>query len=175
MDPRLELLREHIRDVPDFPKPGILFRDITPLLGSPAAFNCAVELFAERYRERRVKHIVAIESRGFLFAAPLALALRVPLHLVRKPGKLPWQCERVSYTLEYGQNSLEIQQDDVPKSARVLVMDDLLATGGTAAAAARLVRGQGATVVELAFVIELTALQGRRQLDGAPTFALLEL
>lgn len=175
MDTRLELLRERVREVPDFPRPGILFRDITPLLAAPEAFGAAIALFAERYRARMLDHIVAIESRGFIFGAALALELAKPLHLVRKPGKLPWKTDRRSYTLEYGTNTLEIQLDELSPGGRTLVIDDLLATGGTAAAAIHLVTAQGGTVVEAAFVIELAGLNGREALGATPHFSLLEL
>jgi adenine phosphoribosyltransferase len=175
MDPRLELIREHIRSVPDFPKPGILFRDITPVLASPPALAATVELLTERYADEHLDHIVAIESRGFIFGAPLALALNKPLHLVRKPGKLPWKTEQLSYTLEYGSNALEIQHDEIQQGGRTLIIDDLLATGGTAAAAAQLVAGQGGQVVEAAFVIELADLGGRSLLGDLSCYAMLRL
>jgi len=172
MDPRLELIRDAIRDVPDFPKPGILFKDITPILGKPDAFRAAVDLLCERYRERQLDHIVAIESRGFLFGAPLALELGVPLNVVRKPGKLPWKTDEISYSLEYGESTLEIHQDELTRGGKTLVIDDLLATGGTAAAACQLVEKQGATVEEVAFIIELGFLEGKSKIS-APCFSLL--
>jgi adenine phosphoribosyltransferase len=173
MDPRTELLAKHIRDVPDFPKPGIIFKDITPLLASVEAFKAATELLIDRYRATRLTAIVAIESRGFLFAAPLAVSLGLPLHIVRKPGKLPYKTDSVEYSLEYGTGTLQMHQDSLRRGDRVLVMDDLLATGGTAAAAARLAAKQGAEVVEHGFVIELGFLGGRAKLSPTPAFALL--
>jgi adenine phosphoribosyltransferase len=173
MDRRIELLATHIRDVPDFPKPGIIFKDITPLLASVDGFKAAAELLIERYRPMRLTAIVAIESRGFLFAAPLAISLGLPLHIVRKPGKLPYKTDSVEYSLEYGTGTLEMHQESLRRGDRVLVMDDLLATGGTAAAAAQLAAKQGAEVVEHGFVIELGFLNGRAKLAPAPAFALL--
>jgi len=175
MDTRIELIREHIRDVPDFPKPGILFRDITPVLANPRALRTTVDVLADRYRAAKLDHIVAIESRGFLFAAPLALELDLPLYLVRKKGKLPGKTDEVSYSLEYGNATLEIQHGEIRSGGKVLVLDDLLATGGTAAAAACLVRGQQGQVVEVAFVIELSDLKGREKLAPTPVHALLQL
>lgn len=173
MDPRIELLKSAIRAVPDFPKPGILFRDITPLLGRPRAFATTLELFVERYADRGLNHIVAIESRGFLFGAPLALRLGLPLAIMRKPGKLPADTDEVSYTLEYGEATLQLHKGELKPGSRVLIMDDLLATGGTAAAACELVRKQDAEVAEVAFVIELEGLGGRERLAPADCHALL--
>lgn len=175
MDERMTLLRQQVRDVPDFPKPGILFRDITPLLANPRAFQVAIELLVERLRPQRLDHVVAIESRGFLLGGPLALALGVPLQLVRKPGKLPWKTDAVSYALEYGEGTLELHRDALGQGDRVALVDDVLATGGTAAAAVTLVQRQAAQVVEAAFLIELAALGGRRQLGATPCSALLVL
>ncbi|MBI3073749.1 MAG: adenine phosphoribosyltransferase [Deltaproteobacteria bacterium] len=163
-----------IRDVPDFPKPGILFRDITPLLGSPQALGEVVAAFAERYKSRGITRIVAIESRGFIFGAPLALHMGVGFSPVRKPGKLPAKTVSVTYDLEYGEGTLQMHEDAVTKVDRVLVIDDLLATGGTAEAAARLVTTCGASVAEFAFVIELDFLKGRGRLDKvAPVHSLI--
>lgn len=175
MDERMTLLRQQVRDVPDFPKPGILFRDITPLLANPRAFQVAIDLLVERLRPQRLDHVVAIESRGFLLGGPLALALGVPLQLVRKPGKLPWKTDAVSYALEYGEGTLELHRDALGQGDRVALVDDVLATGGTAAAAVTLVQRQAAQVVEAAFLIELAALGGRRQLGATPCSALLVL
>ena len=173
MDPRIELLDSHIRDVPDFPKPGIVFKDITPLLASPQALRTAVELLAEHYRPRDLTGIVAVESRGFIFGAPLALELGVALHIVRKPGKLPWKTHAIEYSLEYGTDKLEIHQDCVGAEDRVVVLDDLLATGGTAAATAQLVQQQGAQVVGCGFVIELAFLEGAAKIAPIETYSLL--
>jgi adenine phosphoribosyltransferase len=174
MDPRIDLLNKHIRDVPDFPKPGIIFKDITPLLASPEAFRTSVELLAEHYRPLNLQGIVAVESRGFIFGGPLALELSVPLHIVRKPGKLPYKTESIEYSLEYGTDKLEIHQDAIQPGHRVLVLDDLLATGGTAAATAQLVQNQGGEVVECGFVIELGFLNGSQKFAPIPGFALLK-
>jgi len=174
MDPRIEKLNKHIRDVPDFPKPGILFKDITPLLASAEAFRETVELLVEHYRPMKLGSIVAIESRGFLFAAPLALHLGLPLHIVRKPGKLPYRTDSVEYSLEYGTGTLQIHQDSLKRGERVLVFDDLLATGGTAAAASCLAAKQGAEVVECGFIIELTFLKGCEKIAPVPSYSLLK-
>jgi adenine phosphoribosyltransferase len=167
-------LRHFIRDVPDFPKPGILFRDVTPLLADPDAFRRAVEAVAAPFRDARVERVIGIESRGFLLGAPVALALGAGLVIVRKPGKLPWKTVRASYALEYGEDSVEMHVDAVQKGQRVLVVDDLVATGGTAAAAIQLARQAGAEVVGASFLIELSFLQGRKRLDGILVHAVVE-
>ena len=159
-------LKEHIREIPDFPTPGILFRDITPLLGHPEAFRFAVDRLAERFASEPFDAVVGIESRGFVFAAPLAYRLGVPLAPVRKQGKLPFDTHSVTYALEYGSDSLEVHVDAIGEGSRALIVDDLLATGGTAAATVRLVERSGAAVAGLAFVIELTDLGGRNALSG---------
>jgi adenine phosphoribosyltransferase len=174
IDPRSALLRARIRDIPDFPKPGILFRDLTPLMGDGAAFQICVSMLAERIAPHRPEVIVAIESRGFIFGAPVANALGVGFAPVRKPGKLPFRTRRRSYALEYGTDSLEMHADAVVENARVAIIDDLLATGGTAGATADLVREQGAQVVTLAFVVELALLKGRERLGETPVEALLQ-
>jgi adenine phosphoribosyltransferase len=162
-----------IRDVPDFPKKGIVFKDITPVLGNGAAFRHVIDALAERYRARPPDRIVSIESRGFLFGAAAAYALGCGLAIVRKPGKLPWKTDRVSYQLEYGTDSLEAHVDAVKKGERVVVVDDVLATGGTAAAVAELVRKQGAELQEFAFAIELDFLHGRDKLGAGRVFSLI--
>jgi adenine phosphoribosyltransferase len=172
-DPRLPMLRARVRDVPDFPKPGILFRDLTPLMGDAAAMGACVALLAERVAAHRPDVIVAVESRGFIFGAPVAAALGVGFAPVRKPGKLPARTLRRTYDLEYGTDSLEMHADAVRADARVVLVDDLLATGGTAAATVELVREQGAVVVAAAFVVELALLTGRARLPGVPVDALL--
>ena len=173
MDPRIELLGSTIRDIPDFPKPGIIFKDITPLLASTEGFKAAVDLLAEHYRPMNLQGIVAVESRGFLFGAPLAMELSIPLLIVRKPGKLPYKTDTVEYSLEYGTDKLEMHKESLEPGARVAVIDDLLATGGTAAATVELVAKQGGEVVECAFVIELDFLKGREKIAPTPCFALL--
>jgi len=174
MDPRIELLTKSIRDIPDFPKPGIIFKDITPLLSTPEAFAASVELMSEHYRELNIDGIVAVESRGFIFGGPLALQLGIPLHIVRKPGKLPYKTDSIEYSLEYGTDKLEIHKDSIQPGQRMVVLDDLLATGGTAAATAELVAKQGGEVVECGFVIELSFLKGSEKFAPVPSFALLK-
>ena len=164
LDPRLAVLRARVRDIPDFPKPGILFRDLTPLMGDGAAFKLAVEMLAERLGPHRPEVIVAIESRGFIFGAPVAAALGIGFAPVRKPGKLPFRIARRSYALEYGTDTLEMHADAVVEGARVAIVDDLLATGGTAQATVELVRELGGEVAVLAFAVELGALRGRERL-----------
>ncbi len=165
-------LKAHIRDIPDFPKPGIIFRDITPLLANAEAFRAVVDTIAERYRGR-VDMVLGIESRGFIIGAPVAYALGSGLAVVRKPGKLPSRTFSAAYALEYGNDSLEIHRDAFGHPCRVLIVDDLLATGGTASAAAQLVERLGGEVVACAFVIELTALKGRDRLRGYPAMSLI--
>jgi len=159
-------LRRAIRDVPDFPRPGILFRDISPILSDPALFRETLQALAEPFARERISKVVGIESRGFIFGPPLAVVLEAGFVPARKPGKLPRETLRETYQLEYGTDTLEIHKDALPEGARVLVVDDLLATGGTASAAVRLVQRAGATVVGAAFVIELGFLGGRSQLSG---------
>jgi adenine phosphoribosyltransferase len=158
-------LKPYVRDVPDFPAPGILFRDITPLLREPAAYAYALDRMTEAVRSIAPDAVAGIESRGFLFGAPIAQALGVGLGLVRKKGKLPWDTHEARYELEYGVDSVEMHKDAVTKGQRVLVVDDLIATGGTASAAVDLARQAGAEVVGATFLIELTALGGRTRLD----------
>ncbi len=169
-----ELIRKRIRDVPDFPKKGIVFKDLTPVLADPKAFKEAIDLFAQRYRAEGIQRIVAIESRGFLFGAPLAYQLGVGLTIVRKPGKLPWEKDKESYSLEYGTDSLEMHTDGISRGERVVVVDDLLATGGTAEAVGRLVSRRGGEVHEFAFVVELAALKGRARLGANKAFSLVQ-
>ncbi|HZH26755.1 MAG TPA: adenine phosphoribosyltransferase [Azospirillaceae bacterium] len=158
-------LKAHIRSVPDFPKPGILFYDISTLLAHAEAWHAAVDMLADRIRPYRPDVLVGIESRGFLAAAPLALALGTGFVMVRKRGKLPGDVVQHSYDLEYGTDTIEVQRDAVRPGQRVVVLDDLLATGGTAAAAVTLLKRLGADVQAAAFIIELSFLNGRRKLD----------
>lgn len=153
-----------IRDIPDFPKPGILFKDLTPVLADPEAMEQCVLALAAPYRDDKIDRVVGIEARGFLFGAPVALELGVGFVPVRKPGKLPHDTHNVSYQLEYGTDTLEMHVDALEPGHRVLVVDDLLATGGTAAAALDLVRKTGAEIVGCAFLVELTFLEGRQRL-----------
>ena len=162
-----------IRDVPDFPKPGIMFKDITPLLLDPRRFRGAVELMAAPFGGSKVGRVVSIESRGFLLGAPIALLLDAGLVPIRKPGKLPAARGRVEYALEYGTDALEMHRDAVGQGERVLIVDDVLATGGTAEAAAKLVRAHGADVVGCTFLIELDFLNGRQRLHTERVEALL--
>jgi adenine phosphoribosyltransferase len=172
-DPRLELLRARVRDIPDFPKPGILFRDLTPLMADGAALRHTVALLAERLQPQRPEAILAVESRGFIFGAPVAAALGIGFVPVRKPGKLPFQKARRTYDLEYGTDALEMHTDAVVAGARVAIVDDLLATGGTARATVELARELGAEVAVAAFVVELALLDGRKRLPGVPVESLI--
>lgn len=167
-------LSPYIRDVPDFPKPGIIFKDITPLLRSHEALDYTSHALAEQFKKSGVTAVAGIESRGFIFGTGVARILGVGFVPIRKPGKLPWKTRRGEYTLEYGSGVLEIHDDALAKDDRVLIIDDLLATGGTAACAASLIRESGATVVAAGFVIELTFLDGRAKLDGTAIYSLLE-
>ncbi|MGP8101474.1 MAG: adenine phosphoribosyltransferase [Candidatus Cybelea sp.] len=162
-----------IRAIPDFPISGILFRDITPLLKDKQGFRQAIDLFVERFSGRGIDHVIGIEARGYIFAAPIAYAIGAGFIPVRKPGKLPYERLTEEYALEYGTNSLEIHADAITKGERVLVVDDVLATGGTAGATARLLERLGATVEAYAFLIELTALRGREAIAGADIVTLI--
>jgi adenine phosphoribosyltransferase len=155
-----------IRAIPDFPIPGILFRDITPLLKDKQGFRRAIDLFVERFSGRGVDYVVGVEARGYIFGAPIAYALGAGFIPVRKPGKLPHEKLSEEYALEYGTNALEIHADAIGKGDRVLVVDDLLATGGTAAATGKLIERLGASVEAFAFLVELAALHGRDKLAG---------
>jgi adenine phosphoribosyltransferase len=166
-------LRAYIRDVPDFPKPGVLFKDITPLLMDPSAFAYSVARMSAHYSRSAIDAIAAAEARGFLFAAPMALELRKPLVPLRKPGKLPYSTHSFRYDLEYGSAELHVHTDAIPPGCRVLLVDDVLATGGTMAAACKLVEQAGGTVVGCAFLIELGFLKGREQLRGRDCFSLI--
>jgi adenine phosphoribosyltransferase len=166
-------LKSHIRDIPDFPVPGILFRDITPLLRDPDAFRCAVDALASYVASRSADAVVGIESRGFLFGAPVADRLRLPFVPVRKPGKLPFERHSVEVTLEYGVGQLDIHTDALPAGARAVIIDDLLATGGTARGAARLIEMLGGVVAGMGFVVELRSLRGREELAPYDVHALV--
>ena len=167
-------LKRRIREIPDFPKPGILFRDITPLLADGRAFCQAIDLIGERYQDKMIDVVVGVEARGFIMGSALAYKLRAGNILIRKPGKLPFRTHRTTYALEYGADTLEIHQDAFRPGQRVLIADDLLATGGTISAAVDLVKQLGGEIVELAFLIELTALKGRDKLEGYSVFSLLQ-
>jgi len=167
-----EEIKKLIRDIPDFPKPGIIFRDITPLIGNARGFAAIVDQLAERYLGA-ANIVLGIESRGFIVGAPVAYRLGVGLTIVRKPGKLPFHTVDQSYDLEYGSAALQMHQDGIIKDARVLIVDDLLATGGTAEAALRLVRMVGGNVIGCAFVVELDSLKGRERLAPINCFSLI--
>ena len=164
-----------IRDIPDFPKPGILFKDITPILNDPALFREAVAIFATRHTNRGIAKVAGIEARGFIFGAAVAHALGVGFVPIRKQGKLPFKTYDETYDLEYGHATISVHTDAFRPGERELVIDDLLATGGTAAAAARLVAHAGGTVAEIDFLIELTFLKGREKLAGHPLFAAIAI
>jgi adenine phosphoribosyltransferase len=166
-------LKDYIRTIPDFPKPGIQFRDITPLLASPAAFQAAIDRLAAHYRHAGATTVAAAEARGFIFAAPLALALEAAFVPIRKPGKLPFDTHSFHYELEYGTDTLEVHTDAYRPGDRVLLVDDLLATGGTMRACAELATRTGVEVVGCAFVIELAGLRGRDRLAPHPVFSLM--
>ncbi len=170
-----EDLRTLIRDVPDFPKPGILFRDITPLLASPDAFRAAVRYMAEPYRDRPIDLVAAAEARGFVFAAPLALELRAGFVPIRKPGKLPYETHSYSYELEYGTNTVEMHRDAIVAGHRILLVDDVLATGGTMEACCRLVEQAGGQIVACVFLLELAYLHGRNRLKPYEIHSVLTL
>ena len=159
-------VQSYIRAIPDFPIPGILFRDITPLLKDKQGFKAAIDLFVDAYKSRKIDYVVGIEARGYMLGAPLAYSIGAGFVPVRKPGKLPYSKLSESYALEYGTNSLEIHEDALGNGDRVLVVDDLLATGGTAAATRRLLERLGAKIEGFAFLIELEALRGRDALQG---------
>lgn len=167
-------LKSYIRDVPDFPQPGILFKDITPLLQDVAAFKYTIEQLVNQYKTSDLDVIVAVESRGFLFGAPLAYELGKPIVPVRKPGKLPANTHKEDYALEYGNNTMEIHVDGIIPGQKALILDDLLATGGTLAASTRLVERSGGVVSGIGVVIELVDLDGRKILDSYDVFSLLK-
>ncbi len=166
-------LEAHLRDIPDFPEPGVVFKDITPLLGDATAFRRAVDELADPHQGAGITHVVGVEARGFLFAAPVAYRLGAGCVPFRKPGKLPYETVEHTYELEYGTDTLTAHVDAVPAGARVLVVDDVLATGGTARAACTLLEGLGAEIVECAFLLELAFLRGREALADERVRALL--
>ena len=166
-------LTDFIRDIPDFPKPGIMFKDITPLLSNPAAFGSAVKQLAAHYRGRPIDAIAAAEARGFLFAAPLALEMQLPLVPLRKPGKLPHKTVSAKYDLEYGSAELQMHEDGITPGQRVLLLDDVLATGGTMRAGCTLIEQVGGVVAGCAFLLELGFLGGRERLAGYDVFSLV--
>lgn len=166
-------LKSVIKDVPDFPKQGIIFKDLTPIFKDKKVFKSLVDYLYKRYKNKKLDAVVAIESRGFIIGAPLAYKLRVPFIPARKPGKLPRETYKVTYSLEYGTDGLEIHRDALSNDNRVLIIDDLLATGGTANAVASLVEQAGAKVAEIAFIVELDFLKGREKLQGRKIFSIV--
>lgn len=170
----VEQIKKSIRDVPDFPKKGILFKDITTLCKDPSMFQRMVDLLSHRYIGKNIDLVVGIEARGFVVGAALAYKLGAGVVLVRKPGKLPHKTHKASYTLEYGEDTLEVHQDAVSKGQNVVIADDLLATGGTAKAVRDLVEQMGGNIVECSFIIELAELKGREKLGSVPVFSLIK-
>jgi adenine phosphoribosyltransferase len=170
----VEKLRAAVRDVPDFPKKGIVFKDITPVLSDPELFRASIDLFLERCRGREIDKIVGIDARGFLFGSAVAYELGLGFVPIRKRGKLPYRTDTAKYSLEYGEAEMEMHTDAVRKGERVVLVDDLLATGGTSAAAAALIRNAGADLVEAQFLIELEFLEGRKRLEPTPVTAFLK-
>jgi adenine phosphoribosyltransferase len=168
------ILTDYIRDIPDFPKPGIVFKDITPLLLSHEAFNAAIDRFADEFRDKNIEVIAAAEARGFLFAAPLALKMGVGMVPIRKPGKLPYEKHSHSYELEYGTDTLEMHIDGIEPDENVLIVDDLLATGGTVEACCNMIQACHANIVACAFLIELKFLKGSEKIAPHPTFSLIQ-
>src|SRR5215210_1881801 len=173
MPPDANWLKEHIRDIPDFPKPGVVFKDITPLLSDVDAFRFAVDAIADHFSGQTVDKVLGIEARGFIIAAPVAYRFGSGFVPVRKSGKLPWEIEKEEYELEYGSDLLEIHRDAIRPGERVLVVDDVMATGGTAAATVRLVEKLGGSVVGLGFVIELAFLAGRDKIGDYDALSLI--
>ncbi len=172
--PPIQKLREAIRDVADFPKPGILFKDITPILADRELFKLSIDAFVEVNRPLKVDKIVGIDARGFVFGAAVAYALGVGFVPIRKKGKLPYQCQSAAYQLEYGEAVVEIHVDAIQPGERVVIVDDLLATGGTAAAATLLVRQTGAVLLEAQFLVELGFLEGIKRLEPTPVRTFLK-
>ena len=170
----VEELKNSIRDIPDFPKKGILFKDITTLLKDGGKFQGAIDCLVERYKGKKIDKVVSIEARGFIFGSAMAYKLGAGLVPVRKKGKLPYETNKVDYQLEYGTDSLEIHKDAISPGDKVLLVDDLLATGGTMSAVSGLIEKMGGKIVETAFLIELTFLKGRERLKGRQVFSLIE-
>lgn len=170
----IERLRAAVRDVPDFPKKGIMFRDITPVLNDPVLFRASIDLFVERCRDKNIDKIVGIDARGFLFGSAVAYELHLGFVPIRKRGKLPYRTDTAKYSLEYGEAEVEMHTDALKEGERVVLVDDLLATGGTSAAAAILIRNTGANLLEAQFLIELEFLQGRKRIEPTPVTSFLK-
>jgi adenine phosphoribosyltransferase len=170
----INALKAKIRDIPDFPKPGVVFKDITPLLADARAFRSALDLLGDRYQDQGVQVVVGVEARGFIIGSALAYKLGAGHVVIRKAGKLPFKTHRAIYQLEYGMDALEIHQDALHPGARVLIADDVLATGGTVTAAIELVKKVGGQILELAFLVELTFLKGREKLEDYPVFSVIK-
>jgi adenine phosphoribosyltransferase len=166
--------KNYIRDIPDWPKPGVIFKDITPLLRDRGAFKAAIDVLADHYRAQNIDLVVSVEARGFIFGGALAYALGAGFVPARKPGKLPWMKIKVEYSLEYGTDAIEMHQDAIVKGQRVLVFDDVLATGGTIEATIKLVNALGGIVVGSAFLIDLTFLHGASRLKGYDLYSLIQ-
>ena len=169
----MEDLKKLIRDVPDFPKPGIIFKDITTLLLEPAAFKKVIDIMADHYNHEKIDKIIAVESRGFIFGAALSYRMGTGFILARKPGKLPAATVKEMYDLEYGQDAIEVHADSISNGERILIVDDLLATGGTAQACGKLVEKLGGTVIGYAVMVELAFLAGKEKLTQAPVYSLI--
>lgn len=170
----IEQIKKSIRDIPDFPKKGILFKDITTLCKDPLMFNRVVDLLGHRYIGKNIDLVIGIEARGFIVGSALAYKLGAGVVLVRKPGKLPHKTHKATYTLEYGEDTLEVHQDAIEQGQNVIIADDLLATGGTAGAVVDLVEKMGANIVECAFMVELKELEGRKKLGTHDVFSLIQ-
>lgn len=164
-----------IRDIPNFPKPGVSFKDITPLLGNGSAFNAAIDIFANRFKPELIDVVVGIDARGFILGAALAHRMGIGFVPIRKSGKLPYDCYEVTYDLEYGVDTLAIHQDAFPDGSRVLICDDVLATGGTLAASIELVKKLSGNIVGIALLLELTEFEGRKNVPDQPIFSLVEI
>jgi adenine phosphoribosyltransferase len=170
----METLKSIIRDIPDFPKEGIIFKDITPLLSNPASFKKVIDTLKARYEDKRIDQVVGVEARGFIFASALAYALGCGVVMVRKPGKLPYKTYQKTYSLEYGEDSIEIHQDAFEKDQKIVIIDDVLATGGTLAACVELVsKNFEVDLVEVGFLIELDFLNGRQKLGNIPIYSMM--
>ena len=167
-------LKDHIRDIPDFPKEGIIFKDITTLLKESQAFKKSIDLLVKKFKKEKIEYVVGVEARGFIFGAVIAYKLGAGFIPVRKKGKLPHKTKRISYALEYGTDELEIHEDAIVPKSRVLIVDDLLATGGTVKAVCDLVKGQGAQIAGVAFLVELSFLNGKSKLKDLPVYSVIK-